>query len=80
MQIDAEQSGAKQPRSADIAAALNTTEENARAIRKRARDAYAAAIIAETAEWIGTSEIQRIRETLEDLGLLDYCQRALPNN
>ncbi|MEY4185393.1 MAG: hypothetical protein RIT02_427, partial [Planctomycetota bacterium] len=30
------------------------------------------------AEWIGTSEIQRIRETLEDLGLLDYCQRALP--
>ncbi|MFY8058252.1 MAG: hypothetical protein ACOVRM_10955, partial [Planctomycetaceae bacterium] len=78
MQIDAEQSGAKQPRSADIAAALNTTEENARAIRKRARDAYAAAIIAETAEWIGTSEIQRIRETLEDLGLLDYCQRALP--
>lgn len=80
MQIDAEQSGAKQPRSADIAAALNTTEENARAIRKRARDAYAAAVIAETAEWIGTSEIQRIRETLEDLGLLDYCQRALPNN
>jgi len=77
LQIEAEQNGKKQPRSAEIAAALNTSEDNARAVRKRARDAYALAIINETIEWIGTSDRNRIRETLADLGLLEYCERAL---
>lgn len=78
LQIEAEQNGKKQPRSSEIANALNTTEENARAIRKRARDAYAQAIIKETAEWIGTSDRNRVCETLADLGLLEYCERSLP--
>lgn len=78
LQIEAEQSGEKQPRSSELAALLGTTEENARTIRKRARDAYARAIVDETAELIGTRDSARIRETLQELGLFDYCARAFP--
>lgn len=78
LQIEAEQSGRKQPRSAELAALLSTTEENARTIRKRARDAYARAIADETADLIGTRDTVRIRETLQELGLFDYCARAFP--
>lgn len=78
MQIEAEQSGRKQPRSAELARVLSTTEENARTVRKRARDAYARAIVAETADLIGTRDQLRVRETLQELGLLEYCIRAFP--
>lgn len=78
LQIEAEQSGQKQPRASELAALLSTSEENARTIRKRARDAYARAIVDETAELIGTRDSVRIRETLQELGLADYCARAFP--
>lgn len=78
LQIDAEIDGRQQLRSAQLAELIQTSEEHARTIRRRARHAYARAIIAETEELTGTSDVCRIRETLRDLGLLEYCRRALP--
>ncbi|MFM7057673.1 MAG: hypothetical protein ACKO2P_12210 [Planctomycetota bacterium] len=80
IQMEAEQAGRKQPRSAELAELFSTTEDNVRTIRKRARDAYARAIVTETAELIGTCDQLRIRETLQELGLMEYCIRALPES
>ena len=76
-QIDASVNGQKEPRASALAELLDVTVDNARAIRKRARDAYAKAILNEVREDLGTTDADHVREALQDLGLEAYCRRVL---
>jgi len=77
VQIEASLNGRKPPRAAALADLLEVSADNARAIRKRARDAYARAILDEIQEESGASDQAEIREILGELGLESYCRRVM---
>lgn len=73
----------KAPKSKEIAAFLSTidgkkiSEENARQIKKRAKEAFARKIIEEVGLFIGNSDLEKIEAALRDWNLIAYCEKEL---
>lgn len=73
----------KTPKSKEIAAFLSTidgkkiSEENARQIKKRAKEAFARKIIEEVGLFIGNSDLEKIEAALRDWNLIAYCEKEL---
>ena len=73
----------KAPKSKEIAAFLSTidgkriSEENARQIKKRAKEAFSRKIIEEVGLFIRNSDLEKIEAALRDWNLIAYCEKGL---
>lgn len=75
--------GEKAPRSRALAEMLSTaqgaacSEENARTLKKRAKQLFARKIIEQVGTFIESTELSKIEAALADWGLLPYCEKEL---
>lgn len=73
----------KPPSSSELASILSAnggrpiSEENARKIKSRAKKVFAKRIILEVGELIGTDNLDELENALIDIGILQYCKKAL---
>ncbi len=74
---DAAIAGNAKPSYDDLSSALGKSAEATRQIVHRARKEYATKIIEQVIQLIKSRDLNLIRETLIDLKLLPYCQKAL---
>ncbi len=77
-------SGAKKPSSRAIAAHLSelkgiaVSEENARQIKKRAKDRFSRQLVTEIGTLIGQpDDLAEIERAATDLGMIDYCRKVI---
>jgi DNA-directed RNA polymerase specialized sigma24 family protein len=55
----------------------SVSDEAARQIKSRARERFPRELIRQTQQMTGSSDLDRLEETLADLGLLVYCEKTL---
>lgn len=73
----------KSPKSRQLAAMLSeiggttVSEDNARQIKKRARQMFSRKIIDQVGEFINSSNLEKIEKALRDWNLIAYCEKAL---
>lgn len=83
MMMTAVASNSDPPSSRELAQVLSrqsgtsVSEEAARQIKSRARERFPRELIRQTQQMIASSDLDRLEETLADLGLLVYCEKTL---
>lgn len=83
MMMTAVASNSDPPSSRELAQILSrqsgtsVSEEAARQIKSRARERFPRELIRQTQQMTGSSDLDRLEETLADLGLLVYCEKTL---